>query len=155
MIADTLNFLFTEVFEGKAPNETGTYFVQSNESLFETLAELSAEQASHKISPSVSTIAAHTSHVNYYLWFSLEFMHGRIPHADWDSSWATQTVTEEEWQAEITKLREQTDLFKSILHSKDFTDRDNLFGAIANITHASFHLGAIRQIFLAVKDQTN
>ncbi len=147
--------MITEVLEGCAPGESGTYFVQGGEALRSTLKNLTAEEASCQIAPNVNSIAAHLIHTNYYLWFSLEYMHGRTPTADWAQSWAKQTVTEEEFQEEQAKLISQVELFCMLLDDKDLGEQENIFGAIANVGHIAYHLGAIRQLFLLVKPQNS
>lgn len=143
---------FKEVFEGTAPGADGTWFVQGGEALEETLAGLRSEEASWKPSPEVSSIAAHVMHMTHYLQVSNANGRGQEFTADWPGSWLKQTVTDDEWHQAVSNLGIQKDQLLELMNQPNIGDNDDaVFGAIANIAHASFHLGAIRQLFVQVK----
>lgn len=143
----TLTTLFTEVFEGLPPGEEGTWFVQRGEALEETLAALSAEQASVRLG-SASSIAAHAIHATYYLQVSNAYGRGQTPEPDWAASWQRQEVTPEEWANVQAQLVGQKQQLLELMNQPELSD-DDVFGAIVNIAHAAYHLGAIRQMVLA------
>lgn len=143
---------FKEVFEGTAPGADGTWFVQGGEALEETLSALSAEEASIKPTPGMSSIAAHVLHMTHYLQMSNANGRGQEFAADWQGSWRKQTVSADEWREAVDNLRVQKQLLLNLMSQEDIAENDDaVFGAIANIAHAAFHLGAIRQLFVWVK----
>jgi len=148
-----IKFLLNEILYGTSNGADGTCFVQGDEALLATLQDLSAEEASRIPAPGMSSIAAHLIHTNYYLWHSLQYMEGKEIEGEWEASWAKQAVTQEEWAAEQERLKTQVECFCNLLDSMDFTEEWNLVGGIANVGHAAYHLGAIRQLYLMVKSK--
>lgn len=127
-------------------------FVQGGEAHDETLSALSAEEASRKPSPEMSSIAAHVLHMTHYLQMSNANGRGQEFAADWQGSWSKQTVSAEEWREAVDDLRVQKEQLLELMSQEDLAENDAaVFGAIANIAHAAFHLGAIRQLFVLVK----
>ncbi len=117
--------------------------------LYETRAGLTAEQASRRIG-GTSSIAAHVLHTTHYLKMSNAHGRGQAFEADWDGSWARQVVTEEEWAGVQSDLVDQKTLLLELMSQHGLPD-DAVLGAIANIAHAAFHLGAIRQLVAAAE----
>ncbi len=148
-LQSTLVTLFTEVFEGLAPGAKGTWIVERGEALEETLVGLTAEQASRRIS-GASSVAAHVIHTIHYLKMSNAQGRGQAFEADWDGSWARQVVTDEEWAEVQSDLVDQKTLLLELMSQPGLPD-DAVLGAIANIGHAAFHLGAIRQLVAAAQ----
>ncbi|MFM9872653.1 MAG: DinB family protein [Fimbriimonadaceae bacterium] len=151
MIPGSLTFLLNEVLHGTAMGAEGTCFVQGDEALIQTLKDLTAQEASIIPAPGTTSIAAHLIHTNYYLWITLEAMKGTEPKGDWPGSWAKTTVNEQEFQAEIAKLETQVKEFISLLPNVNWEEDWNLINGIANIGHAAYHLGAIRQLYCIIK----
>ncbi len=142
--------LFREAFDGIAPDAGGTWFVQGKEGLFDTFAAVNAVQASASPKPGMSSIAAHIVHARYYLSQSNAVARGERPTYDWEGSWAQQTVNESEWDALRDGLRFDYVEFCSHVRALDDPDPDVLGGVLANLAHASFHLGAVRQLIKLV-----
>ena len=142
----TLTTLFTEVFEGLAPGASGTWVVERGEALEETLASLTASQASQRIGQA-SSIAAHTLHTIHYLQMSNAQARREAFTPDWDGSWARQTVTDPEWKGIQEDLKQQKAMLLELMCQPGLPN-GAVLGAIANIAHAAFHLGAIRQLAL-------
>ncbi|MBX3110380.1 MAG: DinB family protein [Fimbriimonadaceae bacterium] len=141
--------LFTEVFEGTPPGAEGTYFVQGGEAMWATLDDLTAAEASTRVFPGASTVAAHTIHTSYYLDLTLRWIAGERPEGDWPGSWAKQEVTDEEWAGVKEEFRRKVAAFVSHVASAT-PDEGDLLGMLANLGHVAYHLGAVRQLYLAV-----
>lgn len=143
--------LFKEAFEGIPAGASGTWFVQGKEGIFDAVESMSSEVASRKPAPECSSIAAHTDHVRYYMSLANAEVRGEPIESDWEGSWARQVVSESEW-AEIMKgLRKEYAGVLTFLESNpDWKDQDWLTGAFAQLAHAAYHLGAIRQIMKVI-----
>ena len=142
--------LYTEVFQGTPPGADGTWFVQGGEAMWATLDDLSAAEASTRVFPGASTIAAHTIHTAYYLNQTLLWVAGKEPVDDWPGSWAKQEVTEEEWTAVKDDFKQKVRTFTDLIASSPSGEYEVL-GKLANLGHVAYHLGAVRQLYLAVK----
>jgi len=145
--------LYVEVFNGTPPGESGTWFVQGGEAMWATLDDLTAEEASARPFPAASSIAAHTIHTDYYLGQTLRWVAGEEPVDDWPGSWAKQEVTAEEWSEVKQGLREKVQAFVDLVASSP-TGEHHIIGKLANLGHVAYHLGAVRQLYLAVKSFT-
>jgi hypothetical protein len=147
--------IFREAYSGMEPGADGTWFVQSGESILESLDTIDAAHASVIVAPGVSSIAAHAIHTDYYLSLTLDRLKGNDPPGDWPGSWTEQAVTDDEWDAVRAKMRANTDAFFAALATADFETYPGIQpDMIANIAHAAYHLGAIRQIWMVVKSRT-
>lgn len=81
-------------------------YLDRGTSLFETLATISAEEASRPVSASCASIAAHVAHLVLYMDVTLKFVRGEQIEVDWSEIWRTvQAVTPEEWEASQQELR--------------------------------------------------
>lgn len=150
---DAIKFLINEILYGTAEGADGTCFVQGDEALLATLQDLTAEEASRIPAPGMNSIAAHLIHTNYYLYLNIQGMEGNPLEGDWPGSWAKQAVTTEEWLDQQNTLKTQVERFCDLLDSMDFEEKWNVIEGIANVGHAAYHLGAIRQIYLIVKSK--
>ncbi len=142
-VARGFQFLLVETFE----NVQGAY-LDKGTSLFETLADISAADASQPMGD-CATIAAHVAHVTYYLRVLEDRMFGRdLSYVNWDEIWRTVSgVTEAEWEAMIADLRRTYERIKSHLDEAEswggITELSSMLGIIA---HSAYHLGEIRQM---------
>lgn len=127
----------------EGPNGGRTYFLDSNAGLANTLASLSAEDASRAIGG--NSIAAHVGHIL----FSFDAFAGAISadgkSHDWDESWRVSAVDEKTWK----KLRGEVDsgyarLRDAIEQHADGSE-DALASAAGAAAHLAYHIGAIRQ----------
>ena len=86
--------LFDETFE----HVHGIYLDRGT-SLFETLAVISAEEASRPISTTCATVAAQVEHVRFYLDVLENYLLNKEPvKVDWGEIWRTvHEVTPEQW----------------------------------------------------------
>ena len=106
-VAEGFRFALTETFE----SVRGMY-LDKGTSLFETLAGISAEQASMPISDNCATIAAQVDHTRFYLDVMHESLVKReyVQGSDWAHIWNTvSTVDEIQRQAIVNNLRASYD----------------------------------------------
>lgn len=140
--------LFKETFEGIPPGETGTWFVQGKEGIFDALQNTSAEQASRKPSSGSNSIAAHVNHIRYALQLAnSENAGGTKPEGDWESSWDVQQMNETEWAQADQDVRREYEIFMKWLRiNPDWHDEETNIYSLSLLPHMAYHLGAIRQL---------
>lgn len=143
---EALSVLVRETFEGVRPGERYTWFVEGKECLLAIFEEIGHEQASSDFGRGVASIAAHLDHARYYLSNTNGWARGEHPTADWEASWQNQTVDENTWRGLGHSLRADYEEFLGHLAAKPELDQDAFTGALANLGHAAFHLGAVRQL---------
>ena len=142
-VANGFRFVLTETFE----SVHGAY-LDKGTSLFETLAEISAEQASQPMG-NCATIAAHVAHTLYYLEVLEDRMFGRdLSYVNWEQIWAeVSSVDEVTWDKMIADLKNCYERIKGHLDEADqwegITELSSMLGIIA---HSAYHLGEIRQM---------
>jgi hypothetical protein len=130
-------------------------YLDGGTSLFETLATVSAEEASRPVSATCASLAAQVEHVRFYLDRTVEFAQGRNPGtADWGEIWRTvRAVTPEEWEASKHRLRETYGRVCALVKTYEgWEDVDDaLEGALGMVVHTAYHLGEIRQALCTLK----
>lgn len=127
------------------------FYLDRGTSMFETLATISAEEASQPVSASCASIAAQVNHVTYYLDVLRSAIAGReFGKVDWSRAWQLGPVSDDEWAAVIEALREGIAETRSVLRDADWNDEDPVYGAIAILVHTAYHLGEIRQALCTV-----
>ncbi len=91
-----LFYVFEEAFE-----QVHGVFLDKGTSLFETLATISAEEASRPVGNQCATLAAQVAHIRFYIDLTEKYMLGDPQKgADWDEIWRTVgSVTSEEWNS--------------------------------------------------------
>jgi hypothetical protein len=137
--------LLKETFEGPPP-KTSAAFLDQGCGLFQTVEQLTAEDASRPAVPGGTTVAAHCAHVKFYLDVLHRYAQGPIEQADWKQSWLVQTVSAEEWEALKRELRAAYDTVFEALRSAESWGERNVGAAMAIIAHTAYHLGAVRQL---------
>lgn len=145
----TLYGLLDETFE----NVHG-YFLDKGTSMFETLATISAEEASAPVGGKCATLAAQVKHVAFYLDVLEQAVRTqRFERQDWDKIWReTTAVTPEEWDALKSSLRESYNRIKVLINdTTEWSSEQQIGGVIATIVHTAYHLGEIRQALCSVK----
>ena len=149
-VASGFRFLLTETFESV---QGFSAFLDKGTSLFETLAEISAAQASQPMGD-CATIAAHVAHTRYYLEVLEDRMFGRdLSYVSWDEIWQTVSAVDEgEWRALVAELKATYERVKGHLDTADdwsgITELSSMLGIIA---HSAYHLGEIRQMMCHLK----
>ena len=149
--------LYTNVI-GYALKETfesvhGVY-LDKGTSLFETLATISAAEASIPVGGKCATIAAQVEHTRFYLDVLEQYMLGNNPgKVDWANIWNTvSAVDDAEWAAIQERLRTSYErVTNSINGIETWSDEDEIGGPIAIIAHTAYHLGEIRQALCTIK----
>jgi hypothetical protein len=146
---NALVYLLGETFE----TVQGVYLDRGT-SLLETLATVSAEEASIPVGGKCATLAAQVTHVCFYLDVLYHFIQtGQDEQVDWGEVWRTvSAVTPVEWTALQERLR-QTYL-RTVEMVKAYADWDSdnaVGGAIGMLAHTAYHLGEIRQALCTLK----
>jgi hypothetical protein len=129
-------------------------YLDRGTSLFETLATISAEEASIPVGGKCATLAAQVEHVGFYLEVLMQYMVGPPPQSvDWDEIWRTvSSVSEEEWADSQKRLRETYEQVTDLIDGIDRWDTQELVGGpVAIIAHTAYHLGEIRQALCVLK----
>jgi hypothetical protein len=145
-----LDALLDETFD----NVQG-YFLDKGTSMFETLATISAEEASVPVGGKCATLAAQVKHVAFYLdVLDKAVRTQQFERQDWDKIWReTRAVTPEEWEALKSSLRESYNRIKILINdTPEWSSERQIGGAIAIIVHTAYHLGEIRQALCTVKE---
>ena len=144
-----LLFLLTETFE----SVHGVYLDQGT-SLLETLAGITAEEASIPVGNTCATIAAQVTHVCFYLDVLDRYLQtGQNEDVDWGEIWRTvRGVTPEAWTDLQVQLRHAYQRTREAGQSYEQWDTESsLSGAMGMLAHTAYHLGEIRQATCTVK----
>ena len=143
--------LLDETFD----NVQGIY-LDKGTSLFETLATISAEEASLPVGGKCATLAAQVKHVAFYLdVLEHNVRIQQYDRVDWGKIWReTSAVTPEEWAALKQQLRESYDRIKQLISdTTEWPSEQHIGGMIAVVVHTAYHLGEIRQALCTVQAQ--
>lgn len=140
--------MLEEIFE-----KVHRYTLDPNTSLFETLANVSAKEASRPISANCACIAAQVNHIRFYIDALSEFARTGVPKlTDWPASWRVGPVTEEEWQSLISGLRSSYADVQTFVNTQEAWPPEVIGGAFALVAHCAYHLGEIRQGLGVLRD---
>ena len=145
----SLYMLLDETFD----NVQG-FYLDKGTSFFETLATISAGEASIPVGGKCATLAAQVKHVAFYLDVLEENVRTqKFEPVDWDKIWREVTaVSPEEWQTIQSELRESYNRIKQLVNDTAEWDNERVIGgAIAMIVHTAYHLGEIRQALCVLK----
>jgi hypothetical protein len=122
------------------------YLLDRETSMFETLATVTAEEASRPISSNCACLAAQVNHVRFYIDVINEGAKtGTEIKADWDGSWLVGPVEDAEWWDLVERLRGAYQETRAFVQAVDSWDENFLGGALAILAHCAYHLGEIRQ----------
>jgi hypothetical protein len=130
------------------------YFLDKGTSMFETLATISAKEASVPVGGQCATLAAQVKHVAFYLdVLEKAIRTQQFERQDWGKIWQeTSEVTPEEWEALKSALRESYDRIKTVIaDTKEWSSERHIGGVIATIVHTAYHLGEIRQALCTLR----
>ncbi len=127
-------------------------FLDKGDSMFETLATISAEEASRPIGGGCASIAAQVNHV----WFYLDLLNRRgrgedVGRPDWEGSWQVGEVDDAAWQAMIARLRDAQDEVIAFVTTFERWDERMIGGAFGMLAHCAYHLGEIRTGLCTIK----
>jgi len=141
--------LLTETFE-----QVGGMYLDRGTSLFETLATISAAEASIPVGGKCATLAAQVEHVRFYLEVLEQVLtQQEIGKVDWGEIWRTVgAVTPEAWQASQARLGETYQRVRATMAGIENWDHDWAVSAsLSIVVHTAYHLGEIRQALCTVK----
>jgi hypothetical protein len=139
--------ILEEIFE----NVHG-FVLDPAESMFETLATISAADASAQVAPGLAPIVAQVNHVVFLIDAQLHAYEGG--DRDWAGSWRVESVTDEEWQTLIAQLQDRYQQIRTLVSTYEHWDGGFLGGAIALISHCAYHLGQIREALGVLRGRT-
>lgn len=137
--------LLKETFEGPPPQTASAYLDQGG-GLFQTVENISAEEASRAVREGGPTIAAHCAHAKFYVSVLRKYVQGSSESVDWGQSWLVHTVSAAEWEALKEELRDAYEVVTEELRSLDGWGERSVGGAMAIVAHTAYHLGAVRQL---------
>ena len=146
---EALRVLLDETFD----NVIGIY-LDKGTSLFETLAGISAAEASIPVGGKCATLAAQVKHTAFYLdVVDKSVRDPEYPRADWDEIWRmVSEVTPEEWEAIKAELRDSYNaILKLIEDTPAWVNERQIGGAIGTIVHTAYHLGEVRQALCMIR----
>lgn len=149
LFTNNLYALLTETFE----SVYGIY-LDGGTSLFETLADITPEQASRSTNGRCATLAAQVNHTRFYLDVLEKYMtEAQTERADWASSWQIGVVTAEEWDTLKAELRASYTRVRALMEGFDSWDNDHrIGGSLGIVVHTAHHLGEIRQMLCVLRD---
>lgn len=128
-------------------------YLDKGDSIWPTLENVTAEQASVPIAPGGNSIASQVNHMVFYFDVMAMYMRNENPERpDWSAAWKLVEVDDEQWQELKLALKErQGELITLINSAPDeiFTDPDILAGSYGIVAHTAFHLGQIRHALAA------
>jgi hypothetical protein len=129
-------------------------FLDKGTSMFETLATISAEEASIPVGGQCATLAAQVKHTAFYLeGVERNMRSGTYERVDWGEIWrTTSAVTPNEWAAIKARLRTAYEGVRALIADQtDWPSEEHIGGVIATIVHTAYHLGEIRQALCTIK----
>lgn len=139
--------MLLEFLDETFDNVHGIY-LDKNTSLFETLATITADEASIPVGGKCATLAAQVKHVAFYLdVIEKSVRDANSPKADWGEIWRTvNRVTPDEWQSIQGELRIHYNRILDLIGTTQvWPGEDEIGRAVAVIVHTAYHLGEIRQ----------
>lgn len=155
-LTPTLIDMYRETFEGEVkPGWVWIVSGPADDSVFGSLAGLTADDAFAVIAPGRKSIAAHAAHLKFTLELTLKRLHGENPPADWPSSFNTGEPTSAEWSRLQQDLRTAYEAVLNFFNQHRDQPIANwepiqVAGLVAMTGHNAYHLGAIRQLMLDV-----
>ena len=129
-------------------------YLDKGTSMFETLADISAEEASIPVGGQCATLAAQVKHTAFYLdVLEKSIRTQQFEKNDWDKIWREVTaVSSQQWQTIQSELRDSYNRIKQLIHdTPEWQNEEQIGGAIATIVHTAYHLGEIRQALCTLK----
>jgi hypothetical protein len=143
--------LFT-ILEETFETHHGVY-LDKGTSLFATLNQISAGEASIPVGNRCATIAAQVEHVIFYLEVLERYITGQdVGQPDWDEIWSRVSgVTATEWNESRARLKATYDRLSEMLRGIENWERNDAIGnSMAIVVHTAYHLGEIRQALCTV-----
>jgi uncharacterized damage-inducible protein DinB len=129
------------------------HYLDKHTSLFETLATISAEEASQPVGDRCATLAAQVNHVRVYIEVLERYMRGEeVGQTDWAASWRVAGVDEAAWES----LKQRLDatyqrMLATMQGGTTWDSAEAISGALAILAHTAYHLGEIRQALCTIQ----
>lgn len=129
------------------------HYLAGGTSLFETLAAITAEEASIAVGSKCATLAAQVKHAAFYMQVVDRSVRSPEPiKVDWGEIWRTVgAVTPDEWESHKAELRASYNLILALAQESPWASQDEVAGAIAGVAHCAYHLGEIRQALCTLR----
>lgn len=129
------------------------FYLDRGTSFFETLADITAAEASIPVGGKCATLAAQVKHTAFYLdMLEKGVREQSFPTVDWGEIWRTvSVVTPEEWAAIQEELRASNQRIITLIHDTPTWGENEIGGAIAMIAHTAYHLGEVRQALCTLR----
>ena len=144
-----LLLLLEETFE----NVRG-FYLDKNTSLLETLAGISAAEASIPVGGRCATLAAQIKHVAFFLEFVEKSVRDpNLSAVDWGEIWQNVGEVEAaEWAEIQLELRTNYNRIQTLIKEMPaWKSEAEMAGAMAVIAHSAYRLGEIRQALCTLK----
>ncbi|MGD0805659.1 MAG: hypothetical protein ABSA11_16480 [Candidatus Bathyarchaeia archaeon] len=142
-----------EVYNG--PSHQYTWFINNepDSGILGTINKLKPEEASTPIIENGTTIAAHIEHLRWTLNKTNSLLRGKHSTMNWSESWQIRKVDSTQWKLLVENLMEEfKTLIRSLSSVNSWASDEQLKEVLALIPHAAYHLGAIRQMNLILKE---
>lgn len=129
------------------------FYLDRGTSFFETLADITAAEASIPVGGKCATLAAQVKHTAFYLdMLEQGVRENSFPKVDWGEIWRTvSAVTPAEWIAIQDGLRASQQRIVALVHDTHTWGENEIGGAIAMIAHTAYHLGEVRQALCTLR----
>jgi hypothetical protein len=129
------------------------FYLDRNASMFETLANITADEASIPVGGKCATLAAQVKHVAFHLDYVEKYSRDpNPPQADWGEIWRTvNRVTPEEWQSIQSELRANYNRILNLFKTTPDWSSEEIGNALAVVVHTAYHLGEIRQALCTLR----
>ena len=147
--SNAVRILLTEIF-----SEVQGIVLDKGTTLFETLADIAAAQASIPVGGQCATLAAQVRHVAFYLdVFERSLRESNMAPVDWDEIWSsTSAVDDAEWSSIQEELRRSYGRVLTVLdETETWHGERHLATFMAMIAHSAYHLGEIRQALCTLR----
>lgn len=145
---DTTMLLLEETFIGS--DKGGNVYLDTGTGWQPTLAQLSAVDASTRLTPSGTTPAGHVFHTIFYMDVVMAELYGKqVGRIDWRESWVVGQVDEGRWADLKNELIAKYEELVAQLEGAGAWGDAETEVPMAVMTHSAYHLGAVRQ-FLTV-----
>jgi hypothetical protein len=129
-------------------------YLDKGTSLFATLNQIGASEASIPVGNRCATIAAQVEHVIFYLEVLERYIAGQVVgKTDWGETWKRVSgVTVAEWDESRARLKATYNRLSNMLRGIENWERnDAIDDAMAIVVHTAYHLGEIRQALCTVR----
>jgi len=119
----------------------------------QTLAAVTAGEASRPVVPGGTSIAGQTAHATYYLELFEAIALGRDPKADWPRSFHPSVVGEAAWADLKARLFAVAERAAALVRGNPSWPEGHVRGALGSLVHLAYHLGAVRQMVHVVANR--